>query len=47
MYWIQIVLYLLYTYLSLGLIFGLWFVVKTEEFKQLMPYWGKGMVMCK
>jgi hypothetical protein len=22
-------------------------VVKAAEFKQLMPYWGKGMVMCK
>jgi hypothetical protein len=24
-----------------------WYVVKADEFKQLMPYWGKGMVMCK
>lgn len=24
-----------------------WYVVKAEEYKQLMPYWGKGMVMCR
>lgn len=24
-----------------------WYVVKADEFKQLMPYWGKGMVMCE
>jgi hypothetical protein len=31
MYWIQILLYLLYIYLGLGLIFGLWFVFKGAE----------------
>lgn len=24
-----------------------WYVVKAEEYKQMMPYWGKGMVMCE
>jgi hypothetical protein len=24
-----------------------WFIVKAEEYMQLMPYWGKGMVMCE
>lgn len=31
MYWLQILLYGAYTYLALGLIFGLWFVFKGAE----------------
>lgn len=31
MYWLQILLYILYGYLGLGLIFGLWFVFKGAE----------------
>lgn len=31
MYWLQILLFVLYGYLGLGLIFGLWFVFKGAE----------------
>ena len=31
MYWLQILLFVLYGYLGLGLIFGLWFVFKGVE----------------